>query len=438
MKSIRIPEGFMLRPYQIEGVKHLLGAQRKLLFDDVGLGKTAQSLVAVNTLGAKTTLVLCPPSTRFGWAREAERWTDRGYKIQVLMKELDKIFDDTNICIVAYSLLNSPAIVDQLKEKRWTVTIIDELHSVKSTKAKRTKNILSRGGVASKSVHLFGLSATPMINGPIDLWPIFRSSGKEHLPTKCRDWMGYTKYFCNRYKDYAGRWNVSGSANLPVLKKALYESGFALRRTKEEVLKELPEKEYRVIPLARGKKSISKDLSQKLLNKNVRLAMGADEMAEARRELGIEKLDVVLDYIKDVPEQAVIFGWHREFLETIHKKTNSSLYYGSMTQKQKEQSKQDFLDGKSQFLIANIQSAGTGLDGLQHAASRCIFAEFPWTYTDIDQASGRLHRMGQKGNVLIDMMCVAGGIEEYMLQTILRKQINFKNAIDLSTKLINI
>ena len=109
-----------------------------------------------------------------------------------------------------------------------------------------------------------------------------------------------------------------------------------------------------------------------------------------------------------------------------------------MTSAAKEKAKQEFIDGKVQFLLANIVSAGTGLDGLQNRSSHCIFAELPWTYTEIDQASGRLHRMGQENPVLADILCVEGGIEEYVLQTILRKQENFKNTIDNSTELINI
>lgn len=439
MKSIRVPEGFSLRDYQIDGVKHLMSGQRKLLFDDVGLGKTAQSLVALNSLGAKTTLVLCPPATKYGWARETEKWTDRNYKIHVMSKEVEWIPADVNVCIVPYSLLSSPMITDQLKERRWSVTIIDEIHYVKNTSSNRSSKTISRSGIAPKSVYMWGLTATPLVNGPIDMWPFFRSMGKEHLPTKCRDWNGYTKYFCRRFKEkHTGRWNVKGSSNLPVLNRALYDTGFAMRRTKAEVLKELPEKQFRVIPMIKKNKSIEVNYDVELLKKQVGLGVMGEEIAQARRELGIEKLPSVLEYLDEIKEPCVVFGWHTEFLETIARHTGGNLYYGSMTSAAKERAKQEFIDGKVQFLLCNIVSAGTGLDGLQKRSSHCIFAELPWTYTEIDQASGRLHRMGQKNPVLADILCVEGGIEEYVLQTILKKQENFKKAIDNSTELINI
>lgn len=438
MKSIRTPKGFKLRDYQVEGVKHLMSEQRKLLFDSVGTGKTAQSLVAANSLGAKTILVICPPATRYGWEKEAKQWTDRDYKIHVMTRTKEWIPEGVNVLIVSYSLLNSPMIVDQLKEQRWSVCIIDEIHWLKSSKAKRTKTVLGRGGISDKSVYVWGLTATPMNNAPIDLWQVFRSMGKEHLPPKASDWMGYTRYFCKRYKDNFGRWNTSGADNLEVLNKCLYDSGFALRRTKEEVLNELPEKTFRIIPMEEKDKSAEIKWDVKLRDSKLRLGMDAGEIAEARKDLGAAKLDAVIDYLLTIEEPTVVFGWHREFLEQISKAIHGSLYYGSMTAAVKEREKKDFLEGRTNFFVANLMSAGTGLDGLQHKASRSVFAELPWTYAELDQASGRLHRMGQKDPVLVDLVCVHGGIEEYMLQTILKKQKLFKNTIDKSTELINI
>jgi len=223
-----------------------------------------------------------------------------------------------------------------------------------------------------------------------------------------------------------------------VLNKALYNTGFAMRRTKEQVLKELPAKQYRVIPMRRKDKAISINYDVELLKSKVRLGIMGEEIAQARRELGIEKLPSVLEYLDEVKEPCVVFGWHTEFLESVAKHTGGQLYYGSMTSAAKERAKQDFIDGKVQFLLANIVSAGTGLDGLQHRSSHCIFAELPWTYTEVDQASGRLHRMGQTNPVLADILCVEGGIEEYVLQTILGKQESFKKVIDKTTELINI
>ena len=72
--------------------------------------------------------------------------------------------------------------------------------------------------------------------------------------------------------------------------------------------------------------------------------------------------------------------------------------------------------------MANIESAGTGLDGLQHVSSHCVFAEIPWTFAQISQATDRLHRMGQKDSVLADLIVLKGGVESYIMNTVLKKE----------------
>jgi len=396
--------------------------QRALLLDDVGLGKTAQALVAASSLGAKTTLVLCPPATRYGWEAEAKKWTTRQYNIHVMTREKEWIPEGVNILVVSYSLLNSPMIIDQLKSMKWSVTICDEIHYCKNGTSKRSKTILGRGGLISKSVYFWGLTATPLINAPIDLWQVFRSMGKAHLPEKQRDWMGYTRRYCKRFKSHWGRWDTTGAANLDELKQCLYGTGFAVRRTKSEVLTELPEKTLRLMPLDGDGVGPAHMKWDKLRDSKVRLGLGGAEIAEARRDLGMAKLDAVVEYVLSIEEPVVVFGWHQEFLRELSERTNGVLYYGAMSPAQKERAKAQFIAGKAPVFAANLQSAGTGLDGLQHVSDHCVFAELPWTYTEIDQATGRLHRMGQKNHVLCDMLVEHGGVEEYMMKTILRKE----------------
>jgi SWI/SNF-related matrix-associated actin-dependent regulator 1 of chromatin subfamily A len=435
MKSIK--SKLPIRDYQTKGVQFLLGGQRKLLLDDQGIGKTAQSVVAFSSLGAKKVLILCPSATRYGWEEEVKKWDTRGYRTHVMTRTSEWIPEGAQVVIVSYSLVNSKMILDQLKRTRWVVTVADEIHFLKNSKAQRTKNILGRGGVISKSVYFWGLSGTLMPNTPIDLWQCFRSMGKAHLPEKARDYNGFTRIFCNRYKTRFG-WDVSGAKNLPLLNKCLFDSGFALRRTKEQVLKELPEKTYRLLPMENSADSPAEikwgDTIRKL--NPINLGLGAGELAEARKDLSMEKLDATLQYIKSIETPVVVFGWHREFLEALHDETDSVIYYGSMSPTQKEEAKRQFTEGVVKIFIANIQSAGTGLNGLQHVSSHAIFAESPWTWAEIEQAADRLHRMGQKNPVLVDILCMRGGIEEYILKAVVKKQGYFNKVFDESKSLL--
>lgn len=416
-----------LRDYQLHGVEHLSKQQRALLLDDQGLGKTAQALAALNKLGPKRSLIICPPAVRYGWELEAHRWTARDYKIHVMTRMNEWIPEWANIVIVSDSLLSSPMIVDQLNKQRWGVLIIDEVHRFKSTKANRTQALLGgrKRGIISSCTYAWALSGTPMTARPVDLWPMFRSMGKNHLPEKTRTYDGFTKVFCKRYKTRWGHWDVSGAANLPVLRNALFKTGFALRRTKEQVLTELPDKTYRIMPMTMTDTNAEVKWGDKLRAadfKKSNLGLDASELAEARKDLGMAKRFAVLDYINDIDEPLVVFGHHREFLEVIASGCDSVLYYGGMTPSAKEKAKRDFIDGRAKVFVANITSAGTGLDGLQHRSSHALFAEIPWNYSDIAQAADRIHRMGQKNKVLIDLMVLKGGVESYIMNTVMKKE----------------
>jgi len=415
-----------LRDYQREGVEHLKSRQRVLLLDEMGTGKSAQSIVAFSELGAKRVLIICPPATKYQWEIECHKWSTRKYKTQVLTTRLDSIAEDCQIIICPYSLLSSPMMIDQLLSTRWTVTIIDEIHYCKNTKANRTKVVLGgrKKGIVQNSVHVWGLTGTPMTNAPIDLWPIFRSMGREHLPDKASDYNGYTRVFCKRRKNHFG-WHVSGSANLHILHNSLFRTGFALRRTKEDVLTELPAKTYRLTPMEMGEMNAEIKWGDKLRKADLKksnLGLPAGELAEARKDLAHDKMDAVIEYVNVIQHPVVIFGWHREFIEKMADELGGVMYYGEMTPKKKEEAKKAFLEGRSKYFIANIESAGTGLDGLQHVSSHCVFAEIPWTYAQIAQATDRLHRMGQKDPVIADLIVVKGGVESYILNTVLKKE----------------
>ena len=425
-----------LYDYQWKGVDHLCQNQRALLLDGMGLGKTAQSITAFDRIGAKNVLIVCPPSTKYGWADEVRKWSKRSYDIIVLSKMLHRL-DTTGkptVVICPYSLLNSPMIVDQLKGRKWGVLVIDEIHYCKSTKSNRQKVVLGRGGLVSKSVYAWGLSGTPMTTAPKDLWPVFRSMGKDHLPKEAQDYNGYHRIFCNMRKTRFG-WDVNGAKNLHILKECLY-NGFSLRRTKEQVLDQMPDKTYRVTPME-GDTRADIRWGEKLRVQVHTPGMDAGELAEARRELADEKLPAVMEYLSDLTEPTVIFCWHKHVVEHICDGLGGVPYYGDMTAREKEKSKKAFESGEAKFFVANIASAGTGLNGLQHVSSHAVFVECPWNYSDIEQAADRLHRIGQKDNVLVDLLVLRGGIEEYILKTVLKKQKYFQSAIDSSAKSID-
>ena len=436
MCTILQPAKLKLRDYQVTGVKHLLSGRNRLLLDDPGLGKTAQAIVAFNSVKAKKVLVVCPSSVRFQWADEVHRWSASPYRSQVITKGHTWLNDKAHVYITSYDLIvSSPMLFAQFKAMSIPVMILDEVHYCKSGKAKRTKRILGRGGLFDNAVYTWGLSGTPMTNTPIDLYPVMRTIGNQQLGPFA-DWMKYTKRYCQRFKSKWG-WDVSGASNLEELNTKLFKYGLAKRRDKKEVLAELPERQYRLVRLEPDKKALGEpvlwdhQLKQKDWSGSINGIPG-DELAELRHDMALAKVDMVLKYVGEQDsKKIVIFCWHRDIVETLSEQLgNACMYYGGLTSQAKELEKHKFInDDNIKYLVCNIASAGTGVDGLQHVCSHAIFAEIPWTYTELMQATDRLWRMGQKSHVTSDILVADNSLEMHIMKTVFKKEKYFSDLL---------
>ncbi len=432
-RKIVTPKGMVLRDYQVAGVRHLMSGQKKILSDDMGLGKTAQTIVAFNSLNARNVLIICPATVVNQWAREIKAWSYRDY-IVVTLKTGKDWLPDANVVILSYNLLYSKMTHDQLRKKKWGVFVLDEIHYCGNYKSQRTKLTLGHHkGIVNNSVFTWGLSGTPMTNTPVNLYAICRAMGPKYWNRKF-NWMWFTQRYCQRYKDGFG-WNVSGACRLDELKEKLFDTGFMLRRTKAEVLDELPPMQYRLAMVDSKSKLMKRRADWDETVKQIdfsRSGLGVDasQLAEIRREIGELKIPAIIEYVEEAlltEEKIIVFTWHKVVTLTIEQMFNakgieSVAYYGDMNAKTKARSIHNFVNGEARLFVANVASAGTGLDGLQKACSYCVFAEIPWSYVAIDQAASRLHRMGQKGNVLADLLVAENTVEEYVMRQIVRKK----------------
>ena len=423
-----------LRDYQKEGVKFLASGRRKLLLDDPGLGKTVQAIRAFNLIGAKKVLIVCPAPVKNMWATEINKWSLTKHKVQVIKTNTDWLADCFSVVVVGFPNLSSPMILDQIKKRKWSVCVVDEIHYCSSSKSKRTKALLSRGGIISRCAYFWGLTGTPMTNTPINLYPIIRSVGKKHFGSKS-DWMYYTQRYCGRYQGPFG-WVVSGCTRAKELGEKLFGSKLALRRDKKSVLKELPDMQYSIINLSspdriNKKFSIvwSKDITVSSIMESVKSTSGvsAPHLAELRKLTAIAKVDRAVEYIDNAltsRDKVLVFTWHREVTEGVSEKlkVKSSVFYGGLTDKEKEQAKSEFIDGDSRVLVANITSAGTGIDGLQKVCDYVVYVEIPWSYYMIDQSTGRLWRLGQKNKVTSDLLVLEDSVEAKLIDTVMKKR----------------
>lgn len=445
------PPGLEYRPFQLAGIEFLTSRRQALLADEPGLGKTAQAIGAAIALGAKQVLVLCPATIKLNWKREIEQWTPHEVSVQILTTSKDRIHSgiDADVVVVNYDLvtfsmeyakgtktiLGGP-IYDQLCARRWDVGIFDESHYLKGRDTVRTKVVLQKNRIASRCQYKWYLTGTPVTSRPVELYPLLKANCPE-LIAPYDTYESFVMRFC------AGWWdgpvlNDRGASNIHDLHQRL--KGFMLRRLKKDVLKELPERLYQLIPLGQTdatKKLVSEEMKWPELKRRQVADLGGEHIATHRREMALARLPQALEHIGERMEsidKVVIFAHHREVIMRLYDSLSHYkpvVIHGGIPQIARSEAIKLFqTKPECRVFIGQIQAAGVGLDGLQGSASNIIFVESSWVPTEIEQAVGRLDRMGQKNAVLAEFLVTEGSIEENILSTAVEKLKVIEHLVD--------
>lgn len=455
------PTGKEYRPFQLEGIDFLTSRRSALLADEPGLGKTAQAIGAAVALGAHTILVICPATIKLNWQREIKDWFPVPEKIvsyvgiQILTTSKDKVSVSDGvgkyiqIVIVNYDLvtfsmeyekgtktiLGGP-IYDQLVARRWDVGIFDESHYLKGRDTVRTKVILQRNRIAAHCTYKWYLTGTPVTSRPVELYPLLKANCPE-LIAPYDTYETFVMQFCDGYWD-GPILNDRGASNIHDLHTRL--KGFMLRRLKKDVLKELPERLYQLIPLGQTdvtKKLISEELKWPELKRRTIAELGGESIATHRREMALARLNQAIEHIGELMEsheKIVVFAHHREVITRLYealKHFYPAVIHGGVPQNSRSVMVSIFQkDPKCRIFIGQIQAAGVGLDGLQGVSSTVVFVESSWVPTEIEQAVSRLDRMGQKNAVLAQFLVTEGSIEENILVTAVEKLKTIEHIVD--------
>jgi SWI/SNF-related matrix-associated actin-dependent regulator 1 of chromatin subfamily A len=401
----------ILRDYQKTGVERLIeiAASRKaaILADEPGLGKTIQVCEFINRTRADFVLIVCPASLRTNWWQEILRWVVPTFQ---------------HIEVVSYE----QATRGKLQEARYELIVFDEAHYLKNPSAARTQKCLSLDG----DIRLF-LTGTPIVNRPIELYPILRSCGLQLSRTE------YGKRYCDgklvvirwRPKKYA--WDFSGASRTEELGASLRKH-LMVRRTKEEVLSELPRKIRQVIELPDRTLPESENLRRVFASFTsaagkvaADLKVAFDELSQVRLETARAKLNDVIEFAENLlleEPKLVIFAYHREIIDALadHFGAEAVKLYGGMTDKQKAAAVDAFQNGKTRVFVGQITAAGTGLT--LTAARTVLFAEIDWVPGNLIQCEDRCHRFGQRSSVRVFHLTAAGSIEARMIQALVEKQ----------------
>ena len=396
-----------LRTYQSHAVTWLSTRPKAFLALEQGLGKTA---IAATEIGPGKTLVVCPATLKLNWLVELKTWRP-DLKVQVIYKASTAVDPDVDVWIVNYDIMG------KVNFPKLSTLIADESHYLKSPSAQRTKNVVKLIKATPK-VRL--LSGTPVVNRPVELFSSLKAIDALKL-----DYISYARRYCAGWQTPWGSFDASGASHLEELYEKL--SPFMLRMTKEEVLKELPAKAYRVIeldlPVSAEEKKLVK--SQIALPK---FSVPFEAISDILKLNAQRKLPLAIEHIENVlrsEQKVVVFAWHTDIIAQLAealKDYGVVTLTGSTPNAKRQESVLAFQRSDKdspRVFIGNIKAAGVGIT--LTASAYVVFVESTWTPADLHQAADRTHRIGQKRSVQVDILTISKSIDAIQLHKILDK-----------------
>ena len=423
-----------LFPFQAEGVQWGLRMRgRFLLADEMGLGKTLQALaIALYYRREWPILILAPASLVSNWAEKAKQWLGINDD-----KEMDVVFDGrgaltgTKVNIISYDLAKRPGPLEYIRYRKFRMIIADECHALKNEDSERCKALLP---ILEQADRLLLLSGTPVLSRPWEMYTIIRCL----RPGLFRNFREYGNRYCAPRK-VPGRnaWEFLGKSNLEEL--SLILSTFMLRRTKDEVLTQLPPKTREQIFLKLEKKDV--DFFAGRRGDISRMPADLDSLQkdpsfmDLFRMTSQSKKAPLLKYIEDLLDEEgskmLVFGHHRDMLDSIQehmtkKKHKYIRIDGSTPPSQRQELCNRFqMDPQIRIAILSITAAGTGLT--LTAARTVIFAELYFVPGALLQAEDRAHRIGQTDNVLVKYLLAKGTTDDRIWPLLMDKLNTLQN-----------
>ncbi|MGH4140749.1 DEAD/DEAH box helicase [Clostridium sp.] len=436
--DIRVPINLnaKLREYQIDGFKWLKRLSSLgfggILADEMGLGKTIETIAFLLSQENKKSIIISPTSLVYNWKAELEKFAPsikigivHGEKIE--RHEIIHNMQDYDVILTTYGTLRMD--IEQYKDIIFDACIIDEAQNIKNYLAQNTKVIKE-----VKAKVRFALTGTPMENNLTELWSIFDFIMPDYLYSK---------------EIFESKFTLNKEGDLEELK--LLIKPFLLRRTKKEVMKELPDKiEKKFIVEMTGPqkavyKAYIKAVREKMKNSSDNKIQVFSYLTRLRQicldpSLVIEeykggsgKLKVATELIEkhiDSEGKVLLFSQFTSALKNIGKNLNKkgiSYFYLDGKTKPKDRIKLvDEFNSSSEkrvFLIS-LKAGGTGLN--LTSANLVIHFDPWWNPAVEDQATDRAHRIGQRDVVEVIKLVAKGTIEE----KIILLQENKKDLID--------
>jgi superfamily II DNA or RNA helicase len=428
------PEGFVghLRDYQREGLGWMEFLRRfsfgGCLADDMGVGKTAQVLALLESRRELPlpSLVVVPRSLLFNWKREAERFTPR---LRVLdyagLKREAVDFSGWDLILVTYGTLRRDAA--RLKDVEFDYVVLDEAQAVKNATTESAKAVR-----LLRAAHRLALSGTPVENHIGELWSLFEFLNPGMLGA------------ASVFKLATGAGRGMDEETRKMLSNALRP--FILRRTKEQVAKELPSKTEQTVycELEPQQRKLYDELRQHyrdsllrrieteglgkakimVLEALLRLRQAAchpgliDPKRAGEPSAKLEALQEQLREVMDAGHKALVFSQFTSLLKIVRDRLDSEgvvyEYLDGKTQDRQAHVDRFQNDPNCRLFLISLKAGGLGLN---LTAADYVFLLDPWWNPAVEaQAVDRAHRIGQTRNVFAYRLIARDTVEEKVLE----------------------
>lgn len=468
--AIPAPEGLAYLPYQRADIAYAWARRDTLIADEPGLGKTIQALGIANMMlgeGAERVwmLVVAPKIALWNWKREAEKWLMKPHTVALWTTKKQP---DADIIIVNYDI--AAKLAEPLRAISWDMAVFDEAHALKTEDAKRTVAILgsykSKTEAINATRRLF-LTGTPILNRPVELFPMLKSMG---FPDASR-FRTFAELYCGGHQGAYG-YKSDGATRMPQLQERLRAS-LMVRRLKADVLPDLAPKRYSVVqfeqdtPALRAAVAAEQEWAaldsrrqadaaaaemqlmvarQSGDEEQIRAAIGRMrgcggidfmDISTIRHATAFAKVPLVVEHLVGLldgsDESILCMAHHGDVIEGIVEglraaEHDAAVITGSTSDADRQRAQDDIQSKRKRVFVGSMRACGVAIT--LSAATTVVFAEQDWTPGVMVQAEDRAHRIGQQGSVLIQYLVVDGSIDVDMANTVAGKAGVIDAALD--------
>ena len=388
-----------LLDFQQQGLAFLLSARRCLLADDMGLGKTVQALAFLATTAAYPAIIVAPPHLLRNWQSEIARFLNEKGKLRVHVIRGLKPYPlpEADIYLIHYLLLRGWK--DVLPECGFRTVIFDEIQELRRN---GTGKYSAASLLSQACENCIGLSGTPIYNNGGEIWNVVNILDFHFLG----DWESFSREWCCGYGNAI-------VARPEVLGAYLRREGMMLRRTKQEVLRQLPPKRRLVQELDwndRVYAALMKPILPALtrwrsgeLTPSQRAVLEETISQQARQATGVAKAPYVCQFVRALlegGEKVLLFAHHHDVMDIYKQELKAfspGFITGRETEAQKARAVERFMSGATDLVCISLRSAS----GLNLQRATCVvFGELDWSPAVHSQAEDRAHRIGQEDSLL--------------------------------------